>query len=544
MKTKYLLLACSLLAGSLTISCDDFLDEQSQEQQYAQNCDDLSEVLIGSGYMSYATFDYDVADDFSVDRPGSGPYFPWLHVMSDESTEFITGNLLTSSAVSQLRTFYEWKADPFSDNGVEYADRTWGKLYEHIGATNVILNKVEEFTQDSLSDRNAIKGQCYFLRGAYYYLLANLYAKAYDPATSSNDPGVVIKTDPVVQDIEFSRSPVDSVYALIVSDLENAITCLEGYTPPSPRRASLEAAKLLLSRVYCYMGEYEKVPELCNDIIRSGKYTLMDLTTMDTTDLWLDINSPEIIFTMGTNCIEAVFGGHCGTNSSRDGNGLYRVSDELLAAFEEAHQLGTRDRRPAFSFTKAVESDYYMVTKSWIISVTDNQVILNDRQDALPRPADYDFVSDVFTFRYPEVYLNLAEAYTMLEQEDEAINALETLMKRRIEGFTSVNVSGEDLMELIRDERWREFCFEGQRWFDLRRYAVNKKYPYVANLRHNSYETAYGSSLTPSILAGYYELPAYPDGGWVLPIPTEEIEMSNGKMEDNPRTDCLFHASY
>lgn len=36
---------------------------------------------------------------------------------------------------------------------------------------------------------------------------------------------------------------------------------------------------------------------------------------------------------------------------------------------------------------------------------------------------------------------------------------------------------GEDLVNLIRDERRRELCFEGHRWFDLRRYAVNPKYP-------------------------------------------------------------------
>ena len=543
MKTRHLLFACSLLAGSLSISCDDFLEEQSQEKQYAKNCNDLDEVLVGDGYMRYAVFDTDNRADFGVKDPSSGSYFPWLHVMSDEAEEFITGNNSSKSPITQLGTFYEWKADPFFSDGQEYADKTWGKLYEHIATANVLLDKVEEFTQDSLSRRNAIKGQCYFLRGAYYFLLSNLYAKTYDPATSENDPGVVIKTDPVVQDIEFSRSPVDSVYKLIVSDLDSAILYLEGYVPPSRRRTSVDAAKLLLSRVYCYMGEYDKVPELCNDIINSKNFSLMDLTTTDTTDLWLDINSPEIIFTMGTNCIEAIFGSHYASGTT-DGNSMYRVSDDLLAAFESSKDFGTRDRRPAFSFTKAYESEHYLVTKMWCISVEDNSIIRGDRNQELPYTGEYDYVSDVFTLRYPEVYLNLAEAYAMLDREDEAIAALETLMRNRIEDFTSVDLSGEALMTLIRDERWREFCFEGQRWFDLRRYAVNKKYPYTPSIRHNSYDPAYGESLTPGILMGYYELPAYPDGGWVLPIPKAEIEVSNGKITDNARTDCLLRSTY
>lgn len=543
MKTRYFLLACGFLAGTLGVGCDDFLEEQSQEKQYATSCADLNEVLVGDGYMRYQVYGTTYGAGMNVQNPSSGPYFPWLHVMSDESTEFITGNKAAASPITKLGTFYEWKADPFFDEGKEYADKTWGKLYEHIATTNVLLDKVEEFTQDSLATRNAIKGQCYFLRGAYYFLLVNLYAKTYDSATSSNDPGVPIKTDPVVQDIEFSRSPVDSVYDLIVSDLRNAITYLEGYTPPTKRRASLDAAKLLLSRVYCYMGNYEPVPDLCNDIINTGSYALTDLTATDTTELWLDINSPEIIFTQGTNCIGAIFGGHNGSNTST-GNSGYRVSDELMAAFEESEQYGTRDRRPAFSFTKAVESDYYIVTKMWCMSVENNDVILDDDDLLLSYPGNYDYVSDVFTLRYPEVYLNLAEAYVMLGQEGEAVTALETLMKNRIEGFTSVNLSGEDLMELVRDERWREFCFEGQRWFDLRRYAVNKTYPYAVSVQHDSYDPAYGEGLTPSILMGYYELPAYPDNSWVLPIPKEEIEVSNGALVDNDRSDCLMHYEY
>ena len=548
MKKKYMILACAFGAGMLNVGCDDFLEEQSQEKQYATTCADLDEVLVGDGYMRYGVYEDDDDVNFNVKDPASGPYFPWLHVMSDESTEFITGNHSGANPVSKLGTFYEWKADPFFDEGKEYADKTWGKLYEHIATANVLLSKVDEFTQDSLPVRDAIKGQCYFIRAASYFMLVNLYAKAYDPATSDNDPGVPVKTDAVVHDIEYSRDPVDSVYNLIVADLRDAITYLEGYEPPSKRRASLDAAKLLLSRVYCYMGNYEPVPDLCNDIINSGAYALTDLTTADTTDLWLDINSPEIIFTQGTNCIAAVLGGHDGANTS-EGNSMYRVSDELMAAFEDSKQWGARDRRPAFSFTKVEESDYYMVTKTWCMSVESNQLIVAENREEeedllLTYTGDYDYVSDIFTLRYPEVYLNLAEACVMLGREGEAVAALETLMKNRIEGFTSVSQSGEALMQLVRDERWREFCFEGQRWFDLRRYAVNKTYPYAKSVRHNSYDPAYGESLTPGILAGYYELPAYPDNSWVLPIPKAEIEVSDGKMVDNDRSDCLMRYEY
>ena len=39
-------------------------------------------------------------------------------------------------------------------------------------------------------------------------------------------------------------------------------------------------------------------------------------------------------------------------------------------------------------------------------------------------------------------------------------------------------------MNQIRDERRKELCFEGHRWFDLRRYSVNDTYPYSKPIVH------------------------------------------------------------
>ena len=38
--------------------------------------------------------------------------------------------------------------------------------------------------------------------------------------------------------------------------------------------------------------------------------------------------------------------------------------------------------------------------------------------------------------------------------------------------------SGEELVDEIRNERRKELCLEGHRWFDLRRYAACVKYPF------------------------------------------------------------------
>ena len=66
MKGRYKILVCTLVSGLLGAGCDDFLEEQSQEKQYAKNCNDLDEVLVGDGYMHYTVFDADNRADFGV----------------------------------------------------------------------------------------------------------------------------------------------------------------------------------------------------------------------------------------------------------------------------------------------------------------------------------------------------------------------------------------------------------------------------------------------------------------------------------------------
>lgn len=89
--------------------------------------------------------------------------------------------------------------------------------------------------------------------------------------------------------------------------------------------------------------------------------------------------------------------------------------------------------------------------------------------------------------------------------------------------------TGKDLVNFIRNERRLELCFEGHRWFDLRRYSVSPKYPETKPIRHEVRVKDSG------IAYGYYELEAYPNGGWVLPIPTYELQFTDGNMVNNER---------
>ena len=55
------------------------------------------------------------------------------------------------------------------------------------------------------------------------------------------------------------------------------------------------------------------------------------------------------------------------------------------------------------------------------------------------------------------------------------------------------------------------------------------------------YDYVYGDMNTVGSYRGYYVLPEYPDGGWLLPIPNEEIEQTDGSIVNNERQDCILY---
>ena len=123
--------------------------------------------------------------------------------------------------------------------------------------------------------------------------------------------------------------------------------------------------------------------------------------------------------------------------------------------------------------------------------------------------------------RLSEAYLNYAEANAMLggEYTTEAIYALNTLREKRFdpEDFEEETfATQEELIEFVREERRRELCFEGHRWFDLRRWGM----PAITHTWHNSADESDTFRLEEGDLL------------YTIPIPDEAMEM-NAKLEQN-----------
>lgn len=134
-------------------------------------------------------------------------------------------------------------------------------------------SNIESIDENVSAEMNHLLGENYFLRAMCHFNLCNLYATPY--SRGPEKPGVVIRnsTDCSVT----TRATVGEVYTQIVSDLENAMRLMkDGQRRGDAGYASYEAAKGFLTRVYLYMGEYQKCIDLAEEMFNGNPASCLD----------------------------------------------------------------------------------------------------------------------------------------------------------------------------------------------------------------------------------------------------------------------------
>lgn len=492
--------------------CGDFLKEQSKEYVYATSCADLNEVLIGEVYMTE-----EPQSIFSTEA--NNKFYPWLHVMDDDVLEYaysISSALgYGTSAAGCLRPFHGWYREPLMDENGKYKDdATWIWFYKAINNANVVISQVNEFTSDPETVRRQVEGETLFLRGAYYFLLSNIYAKPYTKSTARKDLGVPLKLSEYVEDKYYSRSSNEEVYQQIVADLKKAADDLAGIEQKTIYRVNETAVRTLLSRVYLYMGEWQLALDECNKIMELGCH-LWNLNNYkfgssdSDRDFVISKSSPEVLFTQG---------GYSILNMVMEmpysiPSWPYRVSGELMDLYYKYEGEGVTDLRAKAYFVEVNGSGNYFSRKL--------------RADGKNAGA-----WDTYVIRSAEVFLNKAEAEAMLDKTDAQTTLSDFLKCRFADGKIPniVGLSGESLVKFIREERRRELCFECHRWFDLRRYVVSPKYAETKVIEHKMYEMGI---TPPQIKKSLFMKMDGTDAAWVMPIPDFELSFNKGELQPN-----------
>lgn len=487
-----------ILFAFLAIGCN-YLEDYSQDLVIAKNVKDLDEILLGSAYLRYG----------SPNNLSGGDYGWWIHLLDDDVNGVIAASAydIPELLKSTYYGYFAWQWEvgrTYDKTSLNSDDGLWNTLYNRINIANIILEEIKNIDINSEQDKldaERIKGEAYFLRAQFYLFLVNIYGDAYAPETAKSKLGVPLKLTEYVEhdpdkNVQFKRTSVYEVYEQIVSDLKDAISCFEkGSKAKSVYHSSFEAATLLLSRVYLYMQNWESARDEALKFLAVSK-ALTSYIGMDSVVV-VTAQSSEVVFTQGAQNLKHGITG-------RGGN--FCVSNDLYSLYDE------NDARKKLYFSE-----------------TQDSVGLGFKYDTSDEPS---YVGDIFMLRSSEGYLNAAEAYAMLDDATNASKYLNDLRKMRIKDYQEKTYSIADIIEEVRKERRKELCFEGHRWFDLRRYAVCVKAPDQKVIEHvfPIYDTD-NRNLFKN--AEVYQLEKG-DKAYTFALPKSVMEFDSG-LENNPR---------
>lgn len=501
--------------GTLALSmgsCNDFLDQYSQDLVVAKSVHDLNELLVGDVYLK----SHEVNDG-----PSQRP-LGFINILDDDinvagtSSKGQVGNKAYRSVVRPLFGYLTWQQDVRYNYGRTASSEdngTWNTFYQRIAHANSIIDIIDEMPQTTDKDKEVyhrVRGEAHFARAQFYFYLANLYGQPYRPDSAATDLCVPLKLTPEVvhnkdNDTQFKRHSVKEVYEQIVADLlvaEEELTTAPQQARYRLHRASAEAAALLLSRTYLYMQAWDKAEAAAKRVLDSKKHTLTTLSELAASQAFLTPANREVIFSQGAN--------HITVNSER--TSLSGDAADLCVSRDLYNLYADEDVRKA---------------KFFAIQSTTDSVGLANKYGRV----EVNHISDGMMLRLSEAYLNYAEALAMQGKSSEANATLRTLREQRISHYAPEDYTDSTLVSEIRLERRRELCFEGHRWFDLRRYAVNALYPYSKPIVRAF------SSFNDNAVYVTTDLYILPPGdpNYVFAIPHKVLEFDKVAMPQNER---------
>lgn len=382
-----------------------------------------------------------------------------------------------------------------SDDGI--IPQRWHDSYKGIGRCNAFLANVDR-VEMSESTKTRMKGEAFFLRGLYYFMLENYYGGV---------PLILEKPNLDTQ-ADLPRNTREEVVVQIIKDLDEAAAILPAkkYTGGNVGRATKGAALALKARVLLY--EASPLFNASNDLNKwktaaDAAKAVVDLagTGYGLYDNYRELflpqneNNKEVIFDVqyifpGLGTSFDLIGKQYNTNAPLLGlaqayqmkNG--RPTSDPLSGYDPNNPYANRDPRLYGTIfypgdvlmEQVVDEDRFAVTGFGMKKYT-----IYDRGPAPAGMSDLksgQSETNFIVLRYADILLSYAEALNEFSGPSlEVYNALNKVRQR-----PSVNMPAilpvpvphtkEQLREIIRYERRIELGGEGLYYNDIRRWKT------------------------------------------------------------------------
>lgn len=491
---KKLYISALLLIAIGLVSCKDFLEPYSATDYTPKTAEHLKEMLLGTAYS----------------EPGpSNKLNTLLEIVSDDvvALKYYSGakpNLYTTNQFDAMGIIFSWQPRystlMLDANFSDYDMYT--PHYNRIVGANAALDYADKVSGEPY-EIASIKAEARTLRAYYYLQLVNIYGAPYNEGRDGL--GVPLKLVSGLEDRAMTRNTVGEVYDQIVEDLLEAERLYSSipvkYQFSKDYRPNLPLAQHILSRAYLYMEEWQKAAEYAEKVIANPNIRLLDLNSLPklawhkntagsplskTYYNFISWDNPECMWVFGSaynlmRFTSYIMVRNVAVSAHNNHPAQLESSPELVTAYAGSNLAADYENCADMRLYQYIVQD--RGTQSQMrskfcaygkVAVTPGNTI------NYPHGESSDFGQ---AMRVGEAYVIAAEAYAMMYTKGDGAaktKAIQKLNELRINRFDNTLytpladgdfATADDLVQFTRDERRREMCFEGLRWFDLRRWG-------------------------------------------------------------------------
>ncbi len=379
-------------------------------------------------------------------------------------------------------------------SGANITTALWTGAYGGINEINLTLAAAPSAAGATATDQARWAGELKFLRALFLFDVVKNYSYIPTFVVPSQDKGgVVINlqgfSNPSDAVSYFpSRATTAACYDQIMKDLYEAMPLLTNNgrgTGTGINYASKHAALALGSRVSLYAGNWAR----CDSFSTAAILLAGGLGTLTNTNSylsgWRAANHPEAIFQVWYATLAENIGVNtslASTHTTLSASGALNLTrqgqGDLVANAFLLGELGITGQNFATTLTAGTtpptliySNDVRNKLFEWGTNTSGRYVECTKWMGKMGS-ANWD---NTVVFRWPELYLNRAEARYQMGQSATAWADLNVIRTNRIVGFVVPGVQdfiGVALLNEILRQRMLEYAFEGQRFYDIKRYGL------------------------------------------------------------------------
>ena len=371
----------------------------------------------------------------------------------------IYGDMLSGDMALSVSTYGWYRADITEFQApLDYTRSrnrmVWRYYFRILRSANTVIENLGG--NDAVPENDANKyamGQAKVMRAHSYFYLTQYFEKEYKASEA------ILPLYTSASNVNVGKATASEIYDLMESDLNDAISLLNGFQRTAKNQVNQDVAKMMLAYVLGAKGGRDaEVATLTQQVINSGNYTM--LASNDVTNCFCDVNSDSWMWGIDiteNNGLGLVswWGQVDAFSYSYAWAGDYKVIDQDLY-----DAIPADDARKAQFYDNASSGRYLQPLYKFYAS---------DQIGGISTTVTADYVY----MRVEEAYLLNAEANARSGNEPAARTSLKALVSRRVPDASYIDgLSGQALLDEIYLQTRIELWGEGKSYLAMKRFKA------------------------------------------------------------------------